>query len=152
MERKIIEESERLQKRERVQTARTIIGRIGPGSAYIWFPEMAPNCRLQALENHSSLFLFSSSLINILFLVYFSPCSHQFYCVFLRCFCCLPCNHCSNWTWVVGRKFGLLVVGCVLRTVGVPLYETMQTRLLRQNYSSSLGKLTINYQTFYLFR
>ena len=32
--------------------------------------------------------------------------------------CCLPCNHCSNWTWVVGRNFGLLVLGYVLRTAG----------------------------------
>ena len=23
------------------------------------------------------------------------------------CCCCLPCNNCSNWTWVVGRNFGL---------------------------------------------
>ena len=23
------------------------------------------------------------------------------------CCCCLPCNHCSNWTWIVRRNFGL---------------------------------------------
>ena len=33
------------------------------------------------------------------------------------CCCCLPCNHCSNWTWVV-EEIGLLVLGCVLRTAG----------------------------------
>ena len=31
----------------------------------------------------------------------------------LRCCCCLPCNHCSNWTWVVEE---ILAFGTRLRS------------------------------------
>ena len=47
------------------------------------------------------------------------------------CCCCLPCYHCSNWAWVVGRKFWHMVKGCVLRTAGSSSIKTIQTRLLR---------------------
>ena len=50
----------------------------------------------------------------------------------LQCCCCLPCNHC---TWVVGRNFGLWYQAVFYALQGVQLFETMQTRLLRQNYS-----------------
>ena len=32
--------------------------------------------------------------------------------------CCLPCNHCSNWTWIVEEILAFLVSGCVLLTAG----------------------------------
>ena len=44
--------------------------------------------------------------------------------VAIRCFCCLPCNHCSNGHEFL-KKFGILVKGHVLRTA-VPLCETMR--------------------------
>ena len=36
------------------------------------------------------------------------------------CCCCLPCNHCSNWTWVVVEILAFLVICCVLRAAGSP--------------------------------
>ena len=51
-----------------------------------------------------------------------------------RC-CGFPCNHCSNWTWVVEEILGLWDQAAFYALQGVQLFETMQTRLLHQNYS-----------------
>ena len=53
-------------------------------------------------------------------------------------YCCWPCNHYSNWTWVVQEILAFMVIGCVLRTAGIsliwklcrPIYFTRTTQLL----------------------
>jgi len=58
------------------------------------------------------------------------------------CCCCLPCNHCSIWTWVVEEILAFLVVGCVLRTAGSPFiwnYADPLTSLELLNYYLTLA-------------
>ena len=50
-----------------------------------------------------------------------------------HCCCCLQCNHCSHWTWVVFWPFWYQSAFYALQ--GIQLFELMQTRLLHQNYS-----------------
>ena len=57
---------------------------------------------------------------------------------YMPCCCCLPCNHCSN-CW---RNFGLLVLGCVLRTAGNSIiwnYADPLTSLELLNYYLTLA-------------
>ena len=44
------------------------------------------------------------------------------------CCCCLPCNHFSNWTWVVEEIFAL-VLGCVLGTAGSSITLIFSSRV-----------------------
>jgi len=54
--------------------------------------------------------------------------------------CCLPCN---NFTWVVGRNFGLCYWAAFYALQGVPLFETMQTRFLHaENFISVLTRVS----------
>ena len=48
----------------------------------------------------------------------------------LVCCCCLPCNHCSNWTWVVEEILAFWYKAVFYALQGIQLFETMQTRLL----------------------
>ena len=62
------------------------------------------------------------------------------------CCCCLPCNHCSIWTWVVKEIFAFLVVGCVLRTAGrffIWNYAGPLTLLKLLNYYLTLAWLWV---------
>ena len=43
---------------------------------------------------------------------------------------CLPCNHCSNQTWVVEEILAFGNKAAFYALQGVQLFETMQTRLL----------------------
>ena len=47
----------------------------------------------------------------------------------------LPCNHCSNWTWVVEEILALWYQAAFYALQRVQYFEIMQTRLLHQNYS-----------------
>ena len=42
----------------------------------------------------------------------------------LSCCCCLPCNHCSNWTWVVEETLANVNRLRSTHCRGVPLIET----------------------------
>ena len=51
------------------------------------------------------------------------------------CCCCLPCNNFSNWTWVVEEILAFQFQAAFYALQGIQLFETIQIRLLHQNYS-----------------